>query len=422
MIALFATCLIILFVGLACSRNDFSSPSAVTAIVWLACAALFQWSSHDLPPLKPQTTTAICIWAACLAFSSLLTQACRYSKSRLDEPSLLVRNIYLGISILTFPMLLQFAHSAIATGETGNWALDLRLAALGETKTHKEPYENFFVLIWQVSFFLELIADEHRSRKRMLVAGLIFIAYGFVTMSKIIITTSFIMAAVILHMKGKVSNRQMAYAAAGTAAFIIAIQLLRHSRLDAGGESMLTIYTFGNMSSLDTVAPASASHWGENTFRFFYAILHKLSICQTEPVDPLLGWISKPLKTNTYSGLYPFYKDFGTVGVGIFAAILGGLYGWIYKKAKSGNNYYIALYAFFINIIILQFVAEQFFTILSRNLKFIILLAIPFACTKHGLLLFKEKIGRKPAVEAAQGEGDHPAPERTGAEEQPDRL
>ncbi|MCQ2217728.1 MAG: oligosaccharide repeat unit polymerase [Paludibacteraceae bacterium] len=392
MIALIITCCILLIFGLTCSRNDISSPSVITSAVWLMCAAMFQWLDHDLPPLQTRTIVAIGIWASCLSFSSLFTQACHYSSSKLNEPSLLVRNIYLGLSVLTFPMLIQFAYSAITTGETGNWALDLRLAALGDTKAHPEPYENFFVLIWQVAFFLELIASENRSKKRIFLTGFIFIAYGFVTMSKIIITTSFIMATMILYMKKKISNKQIFYAALGMTGFIIVIQLLRHSQLNAGGESMLTIYTYGNMSSLDTVKPCSATHWGENTFRIFYAILHKLSIIGTEPIDPLLGWIEKPLKTNTYSGLYPFIKDFGIPGVAIAATLMGGMFGWIYKKAKSGNNYYIALYAFFINIIILQFVAEQFLTILSRNLKFIILLAIPFICTKHGLLYIKEKL------------------------------
>ena len=55
--------------------------------------------------------------------------------------------------------------------------------------------------------------------------------------------------------------------------------------------------------------------------------------------------------------------------------------------------------------------AEQFFTILSRNLKFIILLAIPFACTKHGLLLFKEKVTRK-----ARKEQGVPAAGQSGSE------
>lgn len=391
MIALIITCCILLIFGLTCSRNDISSPSVITSGAWLVCASLFQFSEHDLPPLQTSTIFAIGVWATCLSLSSLATQACYYSPSKLNEPSLLVRNIYLAISVLTAPLLLQFAYSAITTGETGNWALDLRLAALGNTKAHPEPYENFFVLIWQVSFFLELIANENRSKKRILLAGFIFIAYGFITMSKIIITTSFIMTTMILYMKKRISNKQMIYSAIAMTAFIIIIQLLRHTQLNAGGESMLTLYTYGNMSSLDTVKPCSATHWGENTFRIVYAVLNKLHLTDIEPIDPLLGWINKPLQTNTYSGLYPFVKDFGTVGVAIAALFMGGLYGWIYKKAKSGNNYYIALYAFFINIIILQFVAEQLLTILSRNLKFIILLAIPFLCTKHGLLYLKEK-------------------------------
>lgn len=393
MTALIITCCILLVLGLTCSKNDFTSPSVVTSAVWLACACMFQWAEHPLPPLQTRTIWAIGVWTTCLCFSSLCTQACHYSQSKLNEPSLIIRNIYLALSVLTFPLLLQFASNAIATGETGNWALDLRMAALGKTKTYTEPYENFFVLVWQASFLLEVIATHGHSKKRMFLSGFIFISYGFVTMSKIVITTSLIMAATILYMKKRATGKQITYATLCSVVLITAIQLLRHPELNnGGGANMLAVYTYGNMSSLDTIKPGSAAHWGENTFRIFYAILHKLSIIRTEPVDPLLEWINKPLQTNTYSGLYPFFKDFGATGVAVAATLMGGLYGWIYKKAKSGNNYYIALHAFFIQLIILQFVAEQFLTILSRNLKFILLLAIPFICTKHGLLLLKEKI------------------------------
>lgn len=383
-------CVIILIIGFGCSRRNILSPSIITSAVWLACLLSFLFMGHNLPELKFQTLISISVWILFFSISSLFFQACDYSKSALNEPSLLLRNIYLIISIITYPLLLSFAYKAISLGTTGNWAMNLRMAALGETPYFTKPFESFYVVFWNVSFFLEIIAFKKGKYGRLLIIGFIFLSYGFLTMSKIIFTSSFFMAIVILHFKHIFKTKHLIYSVLILSLLLVTIQTLRHSSIQS--DSTFMIYTFGNMSSFETIQPSSSTHFGENTFRIFYAISNKMSLSSTEPIDPLLPWINKPIQTNTYTGLYPFYKDFGTWGVCIFAIVLGGFCGWIYKKALSGNNFYIALYAFVFNLIFMQYVAELFLTNFSRNIKFITLLAIPFLCTKHNLLYIKEKI------------------------------
>lgn len=159
-----------------------------------------------------------------------------------------------------------------------------------------------------------------------------------------------------------------------------------------GSSLLLGIYLLGNMSSFDTLAPCSAHHFGENTFRFLYAIPYKLGISDLEPVDTILPWINYPVITNTYTGMYPFYVDFGVVGVILFAVILGAIYGWTFKKAQCGSNFNILIYAVFSHIIITQYVADMFFTNISGFLKLILLLLGPFYVTKNNLLVCKEKV------------------------------
>lgn len=392
MVLVVSLCIILLILGFGCSQRNILSPSIITGAVWLSCLLMFLLMEHNLPSLKIQTLFTISIWIFFFSISSLLTQACHYSKSTLDSPSLLMRNIYLTISIITYPFLLLFAYKAISLGTSGNWAMDLRMAALGNTPYFTEPFESFYVIFWNVSFLLEIITLKKGKYGRLIVIGFIFLSYGFFTMSKIILTSSFIMVVVTFHFKHIFKTKHLIYSIFILLFLLIMIQTLRHTTIQSN--STLMTYTFGNMSSFETIRPNSSTHFGENTFRIFYAILNKLSLSSTQPIDPLLPWISEPLITNTYTGLYPFYKDFGIWGVGLCAIILGGLSGWIYKKALSGNNFYIALYAFAFNIILMQYVAELFLTNFSRNIKFIILLAIPFLCTKHNLFYIKEKLTR----------------------------
>lgn len=157
-------------------------------------------------------------------------------------------------------------------------------------------------------------------------------------------------------------------------------------------EDFFVTYILSNMSAFDTLQPASAEHWGENTFRFIYAVAYKMGISNIEPVETILKWIYKPVLTNTYSGMYPFFVDFGYWGVLIFSLILGSLYGWAFRKAQMGNNFHILLYAIFLNVIFMQYAAELLFTNLAGYFKLFIGLSIPFLFTKKNLDIAINKV------------------------------
>jgi len=140
------------------------------------------------------------------------------------------------------------------------------------------------------------------------------------------------------------------------------------------------------MTAFDTLEAGSSSHFGENTFRVVYAILHRLNLSDIPPIYVILDWIQEPIKTNTYTGLYPFFKDFGLWGVGIFAVFFGIFFGWIFKRAQQGNNMFMLIYALYIPIIVMQYVAELFFTNFTLFFKQIILVIIPFLFSKYKLL------------------------------------
>ena len=106
----------------------------------------------------------------------------------------------------------------------------------------------------------------------------------------------------------------------------------------------------------------------------------------------ILPWIEKPLVTNTYTGMYPFYVDFGLIGIILFALILGSIYGWTFKKAQNGSNFSILVYAVFIQIIFTQYVADMLFSNTAFYIKLILLLLLPFYITKNNLLSCKEKV------------------------------
>ncbi len=388
-----AICLFFVFAGLTCSKNNPFAPSVLTGLLWLVTLLLFLIVDHQLPPLSTSFFITLSCWVFSLCVSSLLTQSATYRQDKYNDPSKMIRNLYLILSILSFPALLQFANTALVGGGSGNWALDLRLAALGKGSGFKETYGGWQTLIWPVSYMLELLCFKKKEWWRLAIALFIYGAFGVVTMSKMVFLSIFLYTGCILFFKNIIRLKHVALSAIPLVLMFAVLQMVRHSsQFSSVTSSFFRTYLLGNMSSFDTLSPCTAHHWGENTFRLFYAIPYKLGMTDVEPVDAILPWIQTPLITNTYTGMYPFYVDFGLLGVILFALILGALYGWTFKKAQSGSNFNILIYAVFSHIIITQYVADMLFTNTAGYLKMVLLLLVPFYVTKNNLLVCKEKV------------------------------
>lgn len=366
-------------IGITCSKNNIFSPSVMTPTIWLSCLLLFVGVEHTLPDLKFNFLFSNFLWITGLCFASLVMQSATFPRQNLNEPSKLITNLLLISSILLFPSLLEFAHIAIVNGGTGNWAMNLRLAALGKAAGFKEPYGGIEVVVWQISFLLELLQFKKEKWWRLALISAIYLSFGLLTMAKVIFMNFFLFSCCILYFKQVIKMKHILYGLSILLIFFFGLQSIRQSiKFSDVHENFFVTYILSNLCAFDTLQPESASHWGENTFRFFYALFYKLGISEIEPVETILKWIEKPIETNTYTSMYPFYVDFGYWGVLIFSTILGGLYGWAFRKAQMGDNFHILLYAIFTNIIFMQYAAELFFTNFAGYIKLIACLVIVF--------------------------------------------
>lgn len=386
-------CIVILIIGLGCSKNNLFSPSVMTSSIWLGCLLLFVCLKHPLPELKSTFILSNFIWISGLCISSLVVQSATFPNQNLNEPNKLIQNILLILSIIYFPSLLEFAQRAVLTGGTGSWAMNLRLAALGKLSGFKEPYGGIEVIIWQVSFLLELLQFKKKTWWRLALISFIYLSFGFFTMAKVIFMNFFLFSCCVLYFKKVIKMKHILIGLSILLVFFFGLQSVRQAvKFSDVHEDFFVTYILSNMSAFDTLQPASAEHWGENTFRFIYAVAYKMGISNIEPVETILKWIYKPVLTNTYSGMYPFFVDFGYWGVLIFSLILGSLYGWAFRKAQMGNNFHILLYAIFLNVIFMQYAAELLFTNLAGYFKLFIGLSIPFLFTKKNLDIAINKV------------------------------
>lgn len=369
------------------SQKNIFSPGVITSAIWFVCLSLFFVLKHNLPPLSEQFIVSLSIWMTLLVLSSLFVQSLKFT-IRQREPSQLVRDIYYYISLLTFPFLLWFAYNAIRNGETGSWTMDLRLAAIGKSNDTHEAYTPFYFQLWNVSYLIELFYFSKKNRKRTVILGLLCLSGGLLTMAKITIMNLFITSFSLLFFKKVISTKYVIYGLSALLLTLILFQSLRYSvKVDEDkANNMLLTYAVSSMSAYETVKPESSTIFGDNVFRLFYAIGYKTHITSEKPVDPLLPFVTKPIFTNTYTGMYPFYKDFGYKGIIIFSIFLGLIYGYIFRKSQKNDPYYLILYAYFCYVILMQYVADIFFTNLAGIIKFMILLYLPFSADKYKIL------------------------------------
>ena len=379
MTLVFIVCIVLAILGLTVSKNNIFSPSVITPVVWIVVLLLFVALPHDLPPLSWQFFGSLLLWVTMMCLGAMFTQSFRYRVS-VSEPSQLIRDIFFWVSVATFPLLLIFVKEALQTGETGNWALDLRLAAIGKTSTFKEVYGGLYIIVWQVAYLIELFYYSKKNRHRVIILGLMFLALGVGTMSKTILLEFILKTVGILFFKNKVKVKHLLVAFVVLLVAFVAMQSMRYNSsvgaLDR--KRFLITYVVGNTSAFDTLEPNSSTHCGENVFRMYYAISNKLGRSDIKPVAPILPFIYKPLETNTYTAMYPFFKDFGYWGVGVFALLYGLFFGWIFRCAQQGSPMFVILNAIIIPIVVMQYVGDVFITNLSGYIKQIILLALPF--------------------------------------------
>lgn len=381
-----------LIIGLAYSKNNIFSPSVLTSAVWIVCMILLIYHSSQLPTLSFNFYLCVFLWMAGICLSSAIPQSATFQDSKLNDPGKTIRDVYLIVSVFIIPKLILFAKTAIENGETGVWAFDLRMAALGQGSGFHDTLGGLIVLVTQCSFMLELLCYDKKKKWRLIVATFCYLLYGAVSMSKLAFLNIFLYACVILYFKKRISIKQILGGLGILLAFFLILQSVRHSiEISDAQSTIVSLYILGNFFAFDTLEPCTALHWGENVFRAFYSMFYKLGLSDIESINPFLEWVYKPIPTNTYTTLYPFYVDFGIWGIIIFSILLGFLYGYFFRKAQTGSNFHLLVYAVIVGILVMQYAADQFFFVFAFNLKVFILLFIPFFMTKNNLLNIKNK-------------------------------
>ncbi len=385
MITLIVYSAILLLISHISSNQNIFSPATITSALWLACFTLFYYLDHNLYPITQKFILNIVVWITAIWISSLSAQSFQFKNKSKIETSDFIRDLLLLISTICFPFLFVWVNDALAVGESNNWAQNLRLAAIGKSKLGDEIYGGLSIILWQISYITELVHFNKKKLWRVLLPAIYVLSFSFFTMSKTGFLMFFSATVTVLFIKNRISTTKIL---AGIIIFIIGTFLLQSIRENINFEdadsqtNFITLYILSPISAFETITPCSSEHFGENVFKTIFAIKYKLGLSNIEPIDPILNFVQIPISTNTYTIMYPFYKDFGTWGVLIFGLILGSFWGYLFQKAVKGNTYCTIIFAYVSHMILMQFAGDFTFTNLTGLIKFMIISALLFLPTK----------------------------------------
>jgi oligosaccharide repeat unit polymerase len=194
------------------------------------------------------------------------------------------RDIYYYLTLFTLPLMV-FSVLLVVARSGGNPFSALRDANVAEDNGIRTT--GFFVIFWMVSYIMELQVVSKKNLGRVVLLFLVNLFYAFISMGKMNFMILFLASAIILTRRKILKLWHLAIGGVVMIFLFVGIQTIRGSYTTP--KKFAALYLTSSMGNLNTnLKPESAEHWGENTFRLFYALKSALDGGHTKPVDPIL--------------------------------------------------------------------------------------------------------------------------------------
>jgi oligosaccharide repeat unit polymerase len=143
----------------------------------------------------------------------------------------------------------------------------------------------------------------------------------------------------------------------------------RSNLISSGAVSLTRYVTTPLVAWSQLFEKGSSLSGGYHTFRFVYAVASKSGIISIAPMKTIRPHINVDgIRTNLYTFLEPYYKDFGVIGIIAFPLIIGLIVGRInyYIRKPEYDAKWLVLYGLSILPLISIFGGETFFLNLSQ--------------------------------------------------------
>lgn len=374
--------IISIVLGLAAVRRiSIYSPMVIGAVVWLTVFIAGLIFYDRFYPLSDEAFLAWMIWfliTSAIYFLMAPTRLCLCDQS-------LFRRMPFDYSFFIVFLVIWLVYRVwvIGSGGSEHFFLNLRLSS-----NELEGFEplglvgRFYPLVFALFLFEHVYA--HRSNRHLRALCWIWmLVYALATMGKFAVLTPILSWVVIQGVKGRMPIKRLLALGCMTFCLMLLAHFVRAGREDESTIfDVLAVYIYSPIVALGYMDVGNAHDWGGYVFRFFYAFGHSLGFSPA-PADVILPYVNVPGLTNVYTGMQPFFHDFGLVGVALGAVSYGFFFGCLFFFSYKVRGFSLALFSAFSIALLGQFIGDMFLGMLSGNLQVFLALFFIFTVSKR---------------------------------------
>ncbi|PLQ01578.1 O-antigen polymerase [Cupriavidus pauculus] len=176
---------------------------------------------------------------------------------------------------------------------------------------------------------------------------------------------------------GKIRFRGMTVLAAMLTLSFATVALLTRKGLDIHASfgdnlgnvlKMFRVYLLSPTMAMATMADApntASSAWGAYSLRFFHLLFSKLSGYNPSLPPLIRQYVEVPDRVNVFTVMDPYYRDFGMVGVFVFAVVSAAMHFQLYRTMQRRGGPWIFIYSASLFPLVMQFFQDMYLTLLS---------------------------------------------------------
>ncbi|HFK1789143.1 O-antigen polymerase [Bacillus pacificus] len=138
--------------------------------------------------------------------------------------------------------------------------------------------------------------------------------------------------------------------------------------------NQFALYMSGSLVAFEKLVASSSDYlYGQNTFRFLYAIFHKLfGTGEAQGLVQDTVAISDKQGTNVYTFYQYYFKDFGLLYALLVQFFIGIFHGILYRKMLSKRPINIFFFSIMIYPLVMQFFQDQYISLFSTWLQHLV--------------------------------------------------
>lgn len=356
------------------------NPIFINSFIWGILILLYNIIPNNLYSLNEQFLLSVFLWVIFFTISCAIFQKGFNFKSHINLNNKKIFEIYFYIIVIFAPLaLLKLIIEALKVGPE---LFFLRLRMINTGLDDEDTFSlGLYAYIFNFSTIICLLFTYYSnklSKKKYYIILILSFTLGLITLARTSVLMLILGIFIIRYFQGKIRRKHYVYFLVVVLFFLLFVTFLRQQNEENTSlANTISIYLFGGFPAFDTVKTSLNNDFGSYTFRFAYAVV-KVFDKSIIVEQTILPYVSVPQQTNVYTILFPFFKDFGYVGIVIFSCIYGCIFGSVYKLAKQNISLFIIIFSILFPILILQFMSEFFFLNFSTYLQYFIILLIPY--------------------------------------------